>query len=304
MLFYIDLDSLELIKAANDRSVVTRVDVKRGDGALFDVRFVRSGVAEEITAGSVLTFAAKEAKKYDGGAAILHDDFTLSGSGETANYTGSPSLSTEPLDDLLAVDGDDSNDLDYVDLIAEFSWKAEGQEPTSTKTFTLRVNNDVIRGDEDTPEPLPDPTQWMRAPLVLESAPLSYGLTVTGTLTIDFEVPVIFPDLIEASVYDGKPRYADGLGSPSYEAFWDSANARWQLHKNGTAGIWYCYDDVPYLTDGLEWVPYPPADGIPTITPFFTAADQVGQDAIVNEESFYKCVRHTPVRWIGPFTTI
>lgn len=37
-----------------------------------------------------------------------------------------------------------------------------------------------------------------------------------------------------------------------------------------------------------------PVDGV-------TQADYLGQDAIVNEEEFYKNVRLDPVKWVGPF---
>lgn len=148
MRFVIDLDSLELIESTTDRRRVATVEGKRGDDAPFEVIFVRSGVAEELAASSVLTFGAKEETKYDANAVVLDDTFALSGSGTTAKYLANPSFNTSGLNALFAIDADDSNDPTYVDLMAEFTWQVGAGAPTSTKTFRYRVQNDVIRGDE------------------------------------------------------------------------------------------------------------------------------------------------------------
>jgi len=49
---------------------------------------------------------------------------------------------------------------------------------TSSKTFTDRVRNDVIKGDEDTPALLPDPAEW------ISSTGYNAG-TLAGTETLD-----------------------------------------------------------------------------------------------------------------------
>jgi hypothetical protein len=157
MLFVIDLDLLQVIKAATDKSAVVLVEGKRGDDSPFEVVFVRNGVAEELAGSSVLTFGAKQAGKYDGAAVVLNSDFTLSGSGTTAKYTANPSFNTTELNDLFLIDADDSNDPAYVDLMAEFTWQAGAGAPSSTKTFAFRVHNDVVRDSELEPTALPTP---------------------------------------------------------------------------------------------------------------------------------------------------
>lgn len=157
MLFVIDLDSLELIQAATDKSPVVSVQGKRGDETPFEVIFVRNGVAEELATSSVLTFGAKQAGKYDAGVVVLSSDFTLSGTGTSAKYLASPSFNTEELNDLFLIDEDDTNDPAYVDLMAEFTWQVGSGAPTSTKTFTFRVHNDVVRDSELNPTALPTP---------------------------------------------------------------------------------------------------------------------------------------------------
>jgi hypothetical protein len=148
MRFVIDLDSLELIESATDRRRVSLVEGKRGDDAPFEVIFVRSGVAEELAASSVLTFGAKQENKYDANAVVLDDSFAKSGSGTAAKYLANPSFNTTALNALFAIDANDTNDPPYVDLMAEFAWQVGTGAPTSTKTFRYRVHNDVIRGDE------------------------------------------------------------------------------------------------------------------------------------------------------------
>lgn len=148
----VDLDTLQLIAAPTDKRQIAQIDVKRGDSVPLAISFVRDGVAEELTSGSVITFGAKESAKYDGTAAILCSTFAKTGTGTTAVYTGTPSLNTAALNSLLEVDSDDSNDVAYVDLMGELTWTdGPGGDPVSTSTFRVRVNNDVIRGDESGP---------------------------------------------------------------------------------------------------------------------------------------------------------
>ena len=227
MLFTIDLDSLQVIKSASDKSSVTSVEGKRGDDSPFEVVFVRNGVAESLATSSVLTFGAKQAGKYDADAVVIDDTFAASvqatasatvasgavttiavgtagthytsaptvtitgggGTGATAvatiaggvvtgiavtaagtgystaptvtlaapppKYTASPSFNTVALNAIFLIDGNDANDVPYVDLMAEFTWQVGSGPPSSTKTFTFRVHNDVVRGTEGTPTPAP-----------------------------------------------------------------------------------------------------------------------------------------------------
>lgn len=157
MRFVIDLDSLELIESATDRRRVTQVEGKRGDDSPFEVVFVRSGVAEELAASTVLTFGAKQEGKYDAAAVVLENGFALSGSGTTAKYSANPSFNTAALNALFLIDANDANDPAYVDLMAEFTWQIGAGAPTSTKTFRFRVHNDVVRDDEVSPTPAYSP---------------------------------------------------------------------------------------------------------------------------------------------------
>ncbi len=108
---------------------------------------------------------------------------TVSITAPSTKYSATPSLNTGALNALFMLDGDTSNDVPYVDLMAEFSWAVGSGSPTSSKTFTLRVYNDVIRGNEGTPIELPSPAAW----LLGSSAPINgtdQVITATATGTI------------------------------------------------------------------------------------------------------------------------
>lgn len=80
---------------------------------------------------------------------------------DSTAYSGAPSLNTEPLNALFAIDANASNDVPSVDLMAEITWSAVTDEPVSCQTFRLRVANDVIRGTEGLPVVLPTAAEWL-----------------------------------------------------------------------------------------------------------------------------------------------
>lgn len=153
MQFIIDADTLQLMRAINDRSPLTLYEGKRGDHLPFEVMFVRAGIQESLAVGSTLTFACKTFGKYDSEAVVFENDFTLEGSGTTAKYTATPSFNTEELDALFLIDENETNDPVFVDLMAEFTWQVGAGPPTTSKTFIFRVHNDVVRASETPPAP-------------------------------------------------------------------------------------------------------------------------------------------------------
>jgi hypothetical protein len=226
-------------------------------------------------------------------------------------YVGSPNLNTEALNDLFQIDGDDENDPAFVDLMAEFTWGETGS-PSSTNTFSLRIHNDVLRGDEGTPLPLPTPDEWLEArrpaPLILSEPPANAGMIVTGTLT-DGTDPVTFPVLPYMDTYNGKGEYyADG---GDYNINWQGSQfpEGWALYKSlyGVISVWTSTADVatPDLvpsgawnadTNPDAWKTVSPATGTPVVAAVGTDG-AVGQLAIVDEEDVYVCTR-TPAKWV------
>jgi hypothetical protein len=158
----VDLDTLQLIASASDRRRQTLVEFKRGDLTPIELQFVRNGVPEALETGVVITFALKESGKYDGDFVVFFDEFSAPSASPNFIYSGTPSLSTEELDDLLFVDGNQSNDLASVDLMGEITWEDDAN-PASIRTFVARVHNDVVRGTEGTPLALPTPLGWLAA---------------------------------------------------------------------------------------------------------------------------------------------
>lgn len=161
MNFYIDLDTLTAIAGINDRAVITRADLKRGDFAPFRIRFMQDGALVRLNATTVLSFAAKEAGKYDDDPVVFEDGFVQSDVEDPdadPYWTGNPSFNTAELDALFLIDDDSANDPPYVDLMAEFTWIATGDlGPTTIRNVTFRVLNDVYRGGEMAPTALPTP---------------------------------------------------------------------------------------------------------------------------------------------------
>lgn len=189
MRFVIDLDSLYVIESLTDRRPVQSVSAKRGDDTPFEVVYSRGGVVQSIADLAVLTFGAKADGKFDGDAVVLSNEFTKEGTGADIRYTGNPSFNTVPLNALFLIDGNPSNDIRYVDLMAEFTWQVGDGPPTTTKTFIFRVHNDVIRGTEGTPLEMPTPEEWLDEhrppPLELEEAPISEVVEVPAWIALD-----------------------------------------------------------------------------------------------------------------------
>jgi hypothetical protein len=221
MNIYIDLDTLTLIQSPTDRRTVSRLDIKRGDHSPFTIRFLRAGLPVRLGASTVLTFAAKENGKFDAAAVSLFDDFaqsaipTAPAPDSDPHWTGAPSFNTVELNALFDIDADPDNDPPFVDIMAEFTWQATGDAgPTTSRTFGIRVLNDVFRGDEDTPLALPTPEQWLSAqtsPILealqgAENDPSRIGLEyLPGSLDSDITGAAVGESLIESleSVYAG-----------------------------------------------------------------------------------------------------
>ena len=233
MQIFVDLDTRKLRRSVSNSSPVTTLDFKRGDTELMEIFYVQNNAQVQLAAGAVISFGAKIKDAYDGAALVFEDDFTLSGSGATAKYSANPSFNTVPLDDALMVDDNPANDLKLLDLMGEITWNDDGVI-TSSVTFAVRVNNDVLRGDEGTPSSLPDPADWMPAALTFAGANPNDsvdGLTISGIVT--------------PSAANGF--YTEGVevnGYPSY------ARAGYKIFRTTVSYTWMLTTDtVPFATN-------------------------------------------------------
>jgi hypothetical protein len=173
---HVDLETLRLIEGPGFRNPVQSIRIKRGDAAQFQVQFLTGGsTPTQIGGPDVLSigFGVKLPGGFSGEYLVYSVDWTFpSVDPETTDntYLVSPSFNTETLNAALGIGGE--NELAEISLIGEISWSVNGGPPTSTRTFAVIVENDVIRGTEGTPLGEPSPDEWLdsRRPLPVTGA--------------------------------------------------------------------------------------------------------------------------------------
>ena len=200
MRLYVDLETLQLIEGPGFRNPVTSLRFKRGDAAQLEVIFLQAGtIAAEIgDPGTLeLQFWVKPHGRYDVGYLVHEAVWTLPGPGaESPSYLCSPSFNTTELDSAMQVGSSTGSELSEITLMGEITWREGAGEPTSTRTFTVVVENDVNRGTEGVPEdaepPYPTPES-----IVIQSDE-GYDVTLRNTLkTFDANAATI-DDLTDA----------------------------------------------------------------------------------------------------------
>lgn len=151
--------------------------------------------------------------------------------------------------------------------------------------------------------------QTSGTPLVLSAPPENGVLSAIEPLNTLTEAgsATTCTTLHDVGIIGGKTwwRPAGFVGDDGWQVAW-YGNRFFCTYGDGT--LQYMAQSVP------EDVPTPDlatwnAPTIGTGTPDFsltsategTPAERLGQDAIVNEEVFHKCVRLSPVKWVGPF---
>ena len=139
-------------------------------------------------------------------------------------YIGTANLNTTALNALFLIDGNTANDPAAIDLTAEFTWQLPAGLPTSTKSFLLSVENDVVRDGEAAPVPTPTADVWLEsqrpATIISQSAPVDgslqrESLTVTGTATTSglYKVSMTGSDLGTASPVEMMVQFETGQNS-------------------------------------------------------------------------------------------
>jgi hypothetical protein len=148
MRLYFDLDKRQLVGKAGYPGKLDLLEFKRGDATTIELVFVRGTVRELLGGTNEIRFAIKELGKYDADPVVFLDAWVEGAD----SYTGSPNFNTIEINALLANDGDDSNDIAYVNAMLEITFTRDnGATWTSSNTITARINNDVVRGDEGVP---------------------------------------------------------------------------------------------------------------------------------------------------------
>lgn len=144
MRLYIDLDFLQLVEAPGFRNPVTSIRLKRGDGAQLELQFCQGGTVVALAEDVSIKFAAKKKGDYTGPFAIESDNFASETISEPT-YTAAPGINANLLNSLLRPEN--QPELSEVTLMAEITWRLPQALPTTTKTFDLVVENDVVKDD-------------------------------------------------------------------------------------------------------------------------------------------------------------
>ena len=235
MRLYVDLETLKLIEAPGFRNPVTSLRFKRGDAAQLEVVFLQDGTtAVEIgDPGTLeLQFGIKPRGRYDVGYLVHTADWTLPQQGaQDPSYLCSPSFNTVELDSAMQVGSPTGSELSEISLMGEITWREGTGEPTSTRTFTVVVENDVNRGTEGVPEEA-DPAYPLPGDIELVShkgeAGGYAGLDGTGKVPatlLPSERPPGMVRLVSVS-YSGT-MYLDVKSSTGYAGvlWWDGSTA-------------------------------------------------------------------------------
>ena len=153
MKLYVDLESRELIECPGFRNPVTTLRFKRGDSAKLEVAFLTNGSTHAAIGDPdalTMRFGVKPSNRFDLDYLVYCDEWTMPAEEEPSPvYVCYPSFNTVELD--AALDVGEEPELASVTLMGEITWSEGDGEPTSTRTFIVIVENDVIRGGETEP---------------------------------------------------------------------------------------------------------------------------------------------------------
>ena len=149
MKIFINQDSKKFVSSQKFNAVVNRFDFKRGDTAKVELGYVQDNELVQLAGAYTIVFGIKEAGKYDGDYVVYEAVFVWNAS--TGFYESEPNFNTTELNDLLnADDGDDTNDIPYIDCLFEIT-ATDDNGISSSATSTARVFHDVNKGNEGIP---------------------------------------------------------------------------------------------------------------------------------------------------------
>ena len=201
MKLYVDLATLQLIEGPGFRNPVSSLRFKRGDSARLEVAFLTGGTTPAHIGDPAtleIKFGVKPRGRYDVGYLVHTADWTLPDPGaESPTYLCSPSFNTVELDSAMQVGSSTGSELSEITLMGEITWREGTGDPTSTRTFTAVVENDVNRGTEGVPTeaepPYPAPDSILTDDLLdqplgvpqLDGAGLVPGDLLSGAVRFD-----------------------------------------------------------------------------------------------------------------------
>ncbi|MFH1067004.1 MAG: hypothetical protein V1746_03810 [bacterium] len=149
---YVDLNTGSLVESPGFPNPVTTLTVKRAVSTVFGVKFLNANrQVVELSEGATGKLGFKEFNKYDADYVVSALSWEKEGTGEDAVYKFAPNFNTVELNALIGHNPPEtSDDKSYVNLMGEIEWVEDGVI-SKTKTFIVRVDNDVNKGTEGIP---------------------------------------------------------------------------------------------------------------------------------------------------------
>lgn len=152
---YIDLDTLAIIAGVGDKNPVLQMPFKRGIGPLVEVVFLKDSALTptKLDNDNLMSFrfGVKPKGKFDADYWVIETDWTIP-TGDDTSYFVRPIFDTVTLNTAFNINGNSTDDPEFLDGYVEIYWKLPDDYPTKTLPNTVaRIFNDVNRGDESTP---------------------------------------------------------------------------------------------------------------------------------------------------------
>jgi hypothetical protein len=201
---YVDLESRELIECPGFRNPVTTLRFKRGDSAKLEVAFLTNGSTHAAIGDPdalTMRFGVKPSNRFDLDYLVYCDEWTMPDEEETSPvYVCYPSFNTVELD--AALDVGEEPELASVTLMGEITWSEGDGEPTSTRTFIVIVENDVIRGGETEPTSASTRVPFDVGDVATDLVPVDYANGAAQKLALVMNTSVLHT-IVPASSVEG-----------------------------------------------------------------------------------------------------
>jgi hypothetical protein len=154
MLLYFDIDLESFVSSPGSRSALTQIEFMRDALAQVEIAVCQDAAVIELdeTQVEAVELAFKVVGDFDSDPRARAMGWTKTGAGESTRYQLGWSFITEPLNDDFGVGA--GVDVSFVDLYVELYFRYDGRSVRSRRC-TARVNNNVVRDEDGTPEQVP-----------------------------------------------------------------------------------------------------------------------------------------------------
>jgi hypothetical protein len=142
------------------------INFKRGDAAEIEILFFRGNVVQVMPTTMEIRFAVKPTNSFSSPPLVFQNAFTRQNWTNPATqevvvggrWLADISTNTEQINDYFA----DEGEPDSVELRGEITYRADDDRGwNSSQTFSVGIDNDLIKGDEGTPTNAEEPTNYI-----------------------------------------------------------------------------------------------------------------------------------------------